>query len=369
MYCEKYMLEAARLAEMGRGHTSPNPLVGAVVVKNDQIVGVGFHRKAGTEHAEVLALNMAGAMAEGAELYVTLEPCAHHGKTPPCADKIIRHGVKKVYVGIQDPNPLVAGKGIEILRAAGIEVEVGFLESYLREQNRFFLHWITKQLPYINLKFAMTLDGKIATCDGDSKWITNEASRAKVQELRHISDAVLVGVDTVIADNPRLNYRGDCSEQPYKIICDSRLRIAPEATVIRNQPEKTIIATVTDDENKIKALQALGVNIIRCKAAPDNRVDLRDLCQKLKPFGILSILVEGGAHIHGAFFDSGLVNRVYAFIAPKLMGQSKGLSPIMGKGIKDMQSIPALENVSHESFEEDILITGDYPENQYLQGR
>lgn len=311
-YDEKYMRLAMQLAGNAIGRTSPNPLVGAVIVKDNRVVGCGWHRKAGTPHAEVHALNQAGELAQGADVYVTLEPCAHYGKTPPCAKALVEAKVKNVYGGLLDVNPKVAGKGFKILEDAGIHVEYGFLQDELRKQNEVFFKWIEHKKPFIVLKAAMTLDGKIATATGQSKWITNETSRAYGYKLRDIYDGIMVGINTVIEDNPMLTARVDGGKNPIRIVVDSSLKIDINANVVQDKSAKTIIAT-TDKANKDKILklQAQDVDVIVVDKDENDKVDIEKLLDILGQQNICSILVEGGATLSGSFVAKKLVDKEY----------------------------------------------------------
>lgn len=358
-YDEKYMRLAMQLAGNAIGRTSPNPLVGAVIVKDNRVVGCGWHRKAGTPHAEVHALNQAGELAQGADVYVTLEPCAHYGKTPPCAKALVEAKVKNVYGGLLDVNPKVAGKGFKILEDAGIHVEYGFLQDELRKQNEVFFKWIEHKKPFIVLKAAMTLDGKIATATGQSKWITNETSRAYGYKLRDIYDGIMVGINTVIEDNPMLTARVDGGKNPIRIVVDSSLKIDINANVVQDKSAKTIIAT-TDKANKDKILklQAQNVDVIVVDKDENDKVDIEKLLNILGQQNICSILVEGGATLSGSFVAKKLVDKVYFFIAPKIVGGKEAKTPVAGTGILNLQEALALKDIQIEKLEEDILIIG-----------
>lgn len=358
-YDEKYMRLAMQLAGNAIGRTSPNPLVGAVIVKDNRVVGCGWHRKAGTPHAEVHALNQAGELAQGADVYVTLEPCAHYGKTPPCAKALVEAKVKNVYGGLLDVNPKVAGKGFKILEDAGIHVEYGFLQDELRKQNEVFFKWIEHKKPFIVLKAAMTLDGKIATATGQSKWITNETSRAYGYKLRDIYDGIMVGINTVIEDNPMLTVRVDGGKNPIRIVVDSSLKIDINANVVQDKSAKTIIAT-TDKANKDKILklQAQDVDVIVVDKDENDKVDIEKLLDILGQQNICSILVEGGATLSGSFVAKKLVDKVYFFIAPKIIGGKEAKTPVAGTGILNLQEALALKDIQIEKLEEDILIIG-----------
>lgn len=358
-YDEKYMRLAMQLAGNAIGRTSPNPLVGAVIVKDNRVVGCGWHRKAGTPHAEVHALNQAGELAQGADVYVTLEPCAHYGKTPPCAKALVEAKVKNVYGGLLDVNPKVAGKGFKILEDAGIHVEYGFLQDELRKQNEVFFKWIEHKKPFIVLKAAMTLDGKIATATGQSKWITNETSRAYGYKLRDIYDGIMVGINTVIEDNPMLTARVGGGKNPIRIVVDSSLKIDINANVVQDKSAKTIIATTDKaDKDKILKLQAQDVDVIVVDKDKNDKVDIEKLLDILGQQNICSILVEGGATLSGSFVAKKLVDKVYFFIAPKIVGGKEAKTPVAGTGILNLQEALALKDIQIEKLEENILIIG-----------
>lgn len=358
-YDEKYMRLAMQLAGNAIGRTSPNPLVGAVIVKDNRVVGCGWHRKAGTPHAEVHALNQAGELAQGADVYVTLEPCAHYGKTPPCAKALVEAKVKNVYGGLLDVNPKVAGKGFKILEDAGIHVEYGFLQDELRKQNEVFFKWIEHKKPFVVLKAAMTLDGKIATATGQSKWITNETSRAYGYKLRDIYDGIMVGINTVIEDNPMLTARVDVGKNPIRIVVDSSLKIDINANVVQDKSAKTIVATTDKaDKDKILKLQAQNVDVIVVDKDENDKVDIEKLLNILGQQNICSILVEGGATLSGSFVAKKLVDKVYFFIAPKIIGGKEAKTPVAGTGILNLQEALALKDIQIEKLEEDILIIG-----------
>lgn len=358
-YDEKYMRLAMQLAGNAIGRTSPNPLVGAVIVKDNRVVGCGWHRKAGTPHAEVHALNQAGELAQGADVYVTLEPCAHYGKTPPCAKALVEAKVKNVYGGLLDVNPKVAGKGFKILEDAGIHVEYGFLQDELRKQNEVFFKWIEHKKPFVVLKAAMTLDGKIATATGQSKWITNETSRAYGYKLRDIYDGIMVGINTVIEDNPMLTARVDGGKNPIRIVVDSSLKIDINANVVQDKSAKTIVATTDKaDKDKILKLQAQDVDVIVVDKDENDKVDIEKLLDILGQQNICSILVEGGATLSGSFVAKKLVDKVYFFIAPKIIGGKEAKTPVAGTGILNLQEALALKDIQIGKLEEDILIIG-----------
>lgn len=353
---EIFMKEALRIAKNAEGRTSPNPMVGAVIVREGKIIAEGWHRKAGTPHAEVHAINMAGELAKNSSLYVTLEPCSHFGRTPPCANKIVEAGISKVVIAMKDPNSKVAGRGIEILKSAGIEVEVGLLEEEARELNEVFLKWVTKKIPFVTAKFACSLDGKISTVGGESKWITCEESRKFSHHLRDISDAIMVGVNTVIADNPSLTTRIENGKNPIRILVDSMARTPLDSNVICDGQAKTVIAvTENAPSEKIAALKNLGIEIIF--AGKDEKVDLKILLEELARREITSVLVEGGGTLHFSMFEKNLVDKVFAFIAPKILGGKNALTAVEGAGFQKLSDAVQLKNLTAEKIGEDILLT------------
>jgi diaminohydroxyphosphoribosylaminopyrimidine deaminase/5-amino-6-(5-phosphoribosylamino)uracil reductase len=353
----KMMRQAVALARRGQGKTSPNPAVGCVIVKDGAVVGRGWHKKAGTPHAEVHALNDAGALAAGADVYVTLEPCAHFGKTPPCAKALIAAKVARVYVGMVDPNPLVAGGGIEMLRAAGIEVETGLLEATCRELNRPFIKWIQTKLPFVILKSALTLDGQSATASGDSRWVTGDQARREVHRLRGKVDAIMVGVGTVLKDDPLLTCRLPGGKDPLRVVVDSTLRTPLHAAILDvHSSARTVIATCSRDAAKIEALSSRGAEILSCRES-GGRVDLPDLFAKLGSRGVQSILLEGGSHLAGAALRAGLIDRCMIFIAPKLVGGA-GMGLFAGEGVALMGDAIKLEAMTVKRVGVDLLIEG-----------
>lgn len=356
---EKYMKRALELAKTAMGHTTPNPMVGCVVVKDGKVIAEACHEQYGQFHAERNALTRCTVDASGSEMYVTLEPCCHQGKTPPCTDIIIEKQIKKVYVGSMDPNPKVAGNGVRILKEHGIEVETGVLEEECYKLNEIFFHYITTGKPYIAMKYAMTLDGKIASATGDSKWITGEKAREHVHYLRKKYSAILVGVDTVLADDPMLNCRSDQGVDPIRIICDSNLRIPLDSQIVQTATAiPTIVAYAgTVDRKKVEEISSTGVELMKCGDA--EMVSLRILRDKLGERKIDSVLVEGGGTIHGSLLTEGIVNRVYAYIAPKLVGGGNAKSPVGGCGIEKMADAKELQNVEILTFDQDICIKGD----------
>jgi diaminohydroxyphosphoribosylaminopyrimidine deaminase/5-amino-6-(5-phosphoribosylamino)uracil reductase len=360
------MKRAITLARRGRGKTSPNPMVGCVIVRDGSIVGEGWHRKAGTPHAEILALRQASEKARGGDVYVTLEPCCHHGKTPPCTDALIRAGVARVCIGMKDPNPLVSGNGISLLRNAGITIECGILERECMILNEAFIKHITTGLPFTILKSAMTLDGKTATSTGDSKWITSEESRRYVHRLRSQVDAVAVGVGTVLADDPQLTCRmGVRGRDPLRVIVDSRLRTPHDAAILGLKSKAgTVIATIENDPAGADHFVRRGAEVLVCAQA-EGRVDLEDLLRKLGERGIQSVLVEGGRELAGSLLNKGLVDKFFLFYAPKILGGEDGLGFVSGRGPERMAAAFNLRDVTVTRFGRDILVQA-YPEGACL---
>jgi len=357
---EKYMRMALRLAERARGRTSPNPMVGAVVVKEGKVVARGLHEKAGEPHAEAIALRKAGKAAKGATLYVTLEPCSHTGKrTPPCSPLVISSGVKRVVVAMIDPNPKVSGGGVKALRFAGIRVETGLLETEARKLNEAFIKHISTGMPFITLKIAQTLDGKIATASGESKWITGEKAREEGHRLRDINDAILVGINTVLKDNPSLTTRIPKGRDPIRVIVDSKLRIPLTAKILKlKSSANTIVATLTGaPKSKIKKLQDAGAEVITVKSAR-GRVDLPGLMKKLGERDIMSVLIEGGAEVNASALKSGIVDKVVMFIAPTLMTGRDALCSIGGESPVKLRQALRLHDVSVRFAGQDIMIEG-----------
>jgi diaminohydroxyphosphoribosylaminopyrimidine deaminase/5-amino-6-(5-phosphoribosylamino)uracil reductase len=352
----KHMKRAVALARKGIGKTSPNPAVGCVIVKGGVIVGEGWHRKAGGPHAEVLALEMAGDAAQGADVYVTLEPCCHTGKTPPCSKALIKAGVKRVIAGMKDPNPKVSGGGLAALKRAGIETSCGLMEEACRAINLPFIKQVTTGIPFVTYKCAMTLDGNIATITGESRWISCEESRKHVHRMRARMDAVMVGVDTVIADNPQLTVRHVRGRNPLRIIVDTRLR-TPESVIVLSGPQssKTIIATTESNPRVHARYLKQGATIVVCEEY-DGRVSMNDLLQKLGAMGVQSILLEGGSRLAGDMLQHGLIDELVFFIAPKLIGNN-GFAPFTLQGITSMTEALQVEFTDLVRIGTDIVIT------------
>ncbi|MGI6065595.1 MAG: bifunctional diaminohydroxyphosphoribosylaminopyrimidine deaminase/5-amino-6-(5-phosphoribosylamino)uracil reductase RibD [Bacillota bacterium] len=358
---ELFMKKALELARLAEGWTSPNPMVGAIVVRDGRIIGQGYHQRAGTPHAEVHALRMAGKEAKGSTLYVTLEPCCHYGRTPPCVDTILEAQVARVVTAMEDPNPKVAGGGLKKLRQNGVEITTGVLENEARVLNEIFLKSITAALPYIAVKSALTLDGKIATKTGSSRWITGHEARLKAHRLRHIHDGVLVGIGTILADNPQLTVRipGETLKNPVRIVIDSSLRITPDAQVLNQSQAPTLIYTARPAAEKMEKLKSQGVKVIKCPG-PDGQVDLKEALKDMFQRGISSILVEGGAGINGTLLDQKLIDKMYVFYAPKVIGSHLAPGMFAGSGVSDMQDAVLLDKTSVEIIGPDVLISG-YP--------
>jgi diaminohydroxyphosphoribosylaminopyrimidine deaminase / 5-amino-6-(5-phosphoribosylamino)uracil reductase len=355
---QDYMALAINLAKAAEGQTSPNPQVGAVLVKEGQIVGMGAHLKAGEPHAEVHAIRMAGEKANGATLYVTLEPCSHFGKTPPCSNLVIESGIRKVFVASVDPNPLVGGAGIKKMRESGIEVEVGLLEEEAIALNKVFFHYISTGLPYVTLKSATSLDGKVATVTGESKWITGEEARKDVHQFRHTQDAILVGVNTVITDNPSLTTRLETGgKNPIRVILDSNLRTPLKSGVIHDQAAKTIIVTGAGAEpERAKQFEEQGIEIIKLET---EKVGIKEMLEKLGERGITSLYVEGGAEVHGSFLREKAFQRVITYIAPKLIGGRNAPSAYGGEGIARLEETVPLKVIDVKQIGQDIRIIAE----------
>lgn len=354
----QYMKRAIALSKKGIGYVNPNPLVGAVIVKDGRIIGEGYHEFYGGAHAEVNAFKNAIEDVAGAHMYVTLEPCSHFGKTPPCVDKIIENKISKVFVGLLDPNPLVMGRGIQKLIDNGIEVKVGLLDEQISKLNEIFLKYITTKQPFCIMKTAMTLDGKIATTAGDSKWITNEKSRNYVHQVRNRVAAIMVGIGTVLHDNPSLTTRlvNKKSSDPIRIIVDSNGRLPLDSTIFKtgNKDNTIIVVTEKVDLHKLEVLrEKLEVIIVPEK---DGLVDLKLLFKTLGEKGIDSILLEGGGNLNFSALEAKLVDKLLTFIAPKILGGKEALTPVEGQGISQISSAILVENSKVYHFNDDIMI-------------
>lgn len=356
---KKYMQYALELAKRGQGAVNPNPYVGAVIVKDHKIIGEGWHKQYGGPHAEINALASCSESTVGATLYVTLEPCCHYGKTPPCVEAIIKSGIRKVVVGALDPNPLVAGEGVKRLREYGIEVVTNVLEQECNQLNEVFFHFITHQTPFVVMKYAMTLDGKIATVSGASKWITGEKAREEVHRDRHRLMGIMVGIETVLKDNPLLTCRIENGRNPIRIICDTHLRMPLQSNIVETASYiKTIIATCNKDQTLHAPFLEMGCEIL---VVPNKagHIDLSILMQKLGQEGIDSILLEGGARLNEAMLKAQLVHKIKAYIAPKVFGGDLAKSPIGGEGIKQLQACYQLKHMDIKKIGCDVLIEGE----------
>ncbi|MBF0184399.1 MAG: bifunctional diaminohydroxyphosphoribosylaminopyrimidine deaminase/5-amino-6-(5-phosphoribosylamino)uracil reductase RibD [Magnetococcales bacterium] len=361
---QRYMGQALRLARRAIGRTRPNPMVGCVLVRAGRVVGKGYHQQAGGPHAEVWALRQAGALAGGATAYVTLEPCSHFGRTPPCADALLQAGVARVVVAMTDPNPQVAGRGVQRLRAGGVVVDEGVLQAEAARLNAPFVSWITRGRPLLTVKMASSLDGKTATCGGESQWITGATARQWVQRMRAEHDAVLTGIGTVLADNPRLNSRLPGGRDPVRVVVDSALRTPLSAALVTSSEQAPlwIASTERADRERRAAWQALEesgrVSLLTCRATAEGRVDLTDLLAQLAQRNLLSVLVEAGAQLSGALFAAGLVDRLALFLAPSLLGGAAAPGLLAGVGVARLAEAWRLHDCRVSMVGEDLLLEG-----------
>jgi diaminohydroxyphosphoribosylaminopyrimidine deaminase/5-amino-6-(5-phosphoribosylamino)uracil reductase len=359
-----FMQQALALARKGEGYTSPNPMVGAVLVKNGEIVGSGYHRMAGGPHAEVNAIADAGAQADGATLYVTLEPCNHTGRTPPCTHAILEAGIRRLVVAMRDPNPNVAGGGLEFLQSKGLEVSIGLCETAARKLNEYFVKYVRTQRPFVVLKCAATLDGRIATRNGDSKWVTGAAARQHVHCLRHGVDAIMVGIDTIKRDDPSLTTRleNGGGKDPLRVILDTHLSISPEARVLNLESEvaTVLVAGQTDDEALALKRQTLEARGARVVTAPVDKglIDLDALMTQLGQMGVTSLLIEGGGRVLASALAAQIADKVVFFYAPKILGGDDGVPICRGPGPALMQDCIAVKHLRVERLGEDIMIEG-----------
>jgi diaminohydroxyphosphoribosylaminopyrimidine deaminase/5-amino-6-(5-phosphoribosylamino)uracil reductase len=349
------MREALRLAERGVGRTSPNPAVGAVVARGGRWIGRGYHRRAGGAHAEVFALRQAGVRARGATLYVTLEPCCHFGRTPPCVDAVLASGVSRVVVGSLDPNPRVRGRGVARLRRAGLRVDVGVLEDPCRALNEDFTKYVTRGLPFVVLKLAATLDGRIASAGGDSRWVTGSAARRRVHEMRNRLDAVVVGSETVRIDDPELTCRLRRGRHPLRVILDGRLRSPASARVFTRDPGRTLLYTLADRGAKAERLRRRGVTVRR--GGGDRTGSLRRVLRDLARDGIKSVLIEGGGVLAAHALRAGLVDRLAVFLAPKILG-GDGRPMVAPMQLRRMEDALPIADVRLERLGADLLVQG-----------
>lgn len=375
---EKYMRRAIELAKKGRGHVNPNPLVGAVIVRDGEIIGEGYHECYGQLHAERNAIANAkkrGNSLEGSTIYVTLEPCCHYGKTPPCTEAIIEEKIARVVVGSDDPNPLVSGKGFQMLREKGIEVIPHFLKEECDAMNHVFFHYIRTGTPYVAMKYAMTMDGKIACYTGDSKWVTGEESRAHVQTLRNHYKGIMAGIGTVLADDPMLNCRIEGGRDPIRIITDSHLRIPMDSQLVRTAGQQPlIVACLPDaDEEKAAQLQEKGVEVLRIPGVTtaditEEQKEVISLPVLMKELGarkIDGILLEGGGQLNESALQAGIVDRIYCYIAPKIFGGAQAKTPVEGQGLTRAADAWQFNRIGMQEFGQDILL--EYEKAQELQ--
>lgn len=355
---EEYMRTAIQLAQKGCGWVNPNPMVGAVIVKDGKIIGQGFHRKFGGPHAERNALSDCVSSPLGAALYVTLEPCCHYGKTPPCTEAILDSGIRRVVVGSSDPNPLICGKGTEILRSRGIEVTEGVLKDECDSFNKSFFHYIRTKTPYVVMKYAMTMDGKIATRTGKSQWITGEAARRRVHEDRHRYSAIMAGIGTVLVDDPLLTCRLENGRNPIRIVCDTNLRTPLSSRLVSTAKLfGTILATSAEEHERHLPYLEAGCKIV-VVPEKDGHIDLNCLMVKLGEMEIDSILLEGGGTLNWSALQSGIVNKVQTYIAPKLFG-GNGKTPVAGIGADRLDEAFQLSKPSITLIGEDILLESE----------
>lgn len=355
----KYMKLAIELAKKGGGFVNPNPLVGSVIVKDNQIIGQGYHEYYGGLHAERNALKNCTISPKGAKLYVTLEPCCHYGKTPPCSQAIIDSGISEVIIGTLDPNPLVAGKGVKVLEKNNIKVKIGVLEKECQKLNKIFLKYISTKIPYVIMKYAMTIDGKITTYKNKSKWISSKKSRLLAQKTRHNLMAIMVGVNTVINDDPNLTCRLENCKQPIRIVCDTHLRLPINSKIVQTANQiKTYIATSSQNVLKIQEYQQFGCHIIKVEKL-GKYIDLKDLMIKIGELGIDSILLEGGSTLNWSALEQGIVDEVHAFIAPKIFGGSLALTPVGGQGVSLPKNAIKLKPYAFQKVGQDYLIESE----------
>lgn len=375
---EKYMRRAIELAKKGSGHVNPNPLVGAVIVRDGEIIGEGYHECYGQLHAERNAIANAkkrGNSLEGSTIYVTLEPCCHYGKTPPCTEAIIEEKIARVVVGSDDPNPLVSGKGFQMLREKRIEVIPHFLKEECDAMNHVFFHYIRTGTPYVAMKYAMTMDGKIACYTGDSKWVTGEESRAHVQTLRNHYKGIMAGIGTVLADDPMLNCRIEGGRDPIRIIADSHLRIPIDSQLVRTAGQQPlIVACLPDaDEEKAAQLQEKGVEVLRIPGVTtaditEEQKEVISLPVLMKELGarkIDGILLEGGGQLNESALQAGIVDRIYCYIAPKIFGGAQAKTPVEGQGLTRAADAWQFNRIGMQEFGQDILL--EYEKAQELQ--
>lgn len=367
MLDSEYMKAALSLARLAIGYTSPNPAVGAVIAKENNVIGMGYTQPAGSDHAEIIALRQAGDHADGATMYVTLEPCCHYGRTPPCTQAIIDAGISEIYISLLDPNPLVSGQGVIQLNNAGIKTHVGAFRDEAYTINEAYFKFIVTGIPFVTAKFAVSLDGKIATKSGDSKWISNNESRKYVHKLRDTVDAIVVGVNTVLVDNPSLTARncccgrgGICKDQPLRLVVDSKGKTPVEALIFQQPGETTLVIGDSIDSKKKEQFIQLGIKLLE---VPDNTglVDVEKLLQVLGKQEITSILVEGGSQLLGSFFDHRLVDKVLVFVSPIIIGGSKATTAVAGDGVEKVTDAFHLNCIDIEKLGDNMLVSGYVP--------
>ncbi len=351
-----YIKETLSLARKAQGNTFPNPLVGAIIVKNSKVIAKGYHKKAGLAHAEIEAINSAKESIKGATLYLNLEPCYHRGRTGPCVDEVIAAGIKKVVIATKDPNPLVNGKSIAKLKKAAIEVRLGICEKEARKLNEVFFTNMEKNRPFVVAKIAQSLDGKIATSKGQSKWITSTKTRRFSKSLRDKYDSILVGSNTIIKDNPKLE---GLNKILYKVVISPRLNLSPKFNIFRNNPEKVIIFTALENKNKVKVFPR-EVNFIFLKKTTEG-LSIKKILRSLYKRGVTSVFIEGGSDTLGRFFKKKLIDKIYFFIAPKIIGGRKALGSISGEGFPSPNNCPKIRGLNIKNLGKEILIWG-YPD-------
>lgn len=362
---EKYMAMAIELAKKGYGYTAPNPVVGAVIVKDGCMIGQGYHEKYGEPHAERNALASCTQSPKGATIYVTLEPCCHHGKQPPCTEAILQAGISRVVTGSGDPNPLVGGKGIQILKDHGIQVREHVMKEKCDALNQAFFHYIQTGRPYVTMKYAMTIDGKIAAYTGASKWVTGEEARHHVHEQRKKNTAIMVGIVTVLADDPMLNCRIEGGRDPVRIICDTHLKMPVTSKIVKTAKDiPTIIACCTADEELQRPYREAGCKILLTEKKM-NHIDLEQLMEQLGKEKIDSILLEGGGTLNWAALNAGIVQKIQAYIAPKIFGGTTAKTPVEGIGVEVPDQAFLIKNRTIRLLGEDLLVEGDVERNVY----
>ena len=362
---EKYMAMAIELAKKGYGYTAPNPVVGAVIVKDGCMIGQGYHEKYGEPHAERNALASCTQSPKGATIYVTLEPCCHHGKQPPCTEAILQAGISRVVTGSGDPNPLVGGKGIQILKDHGIQVREHVMKEKCDALNQAFFHYIQTGRPYVTMKYAMTIDGKIAAHTGASKWVTGEEARHHVHEQRKKNTAIMVGIGTVLADDPMLNCRIEGRRDPVRIICDTHLKMPVTSKIVKTAKDiPTIIACCTADEELQRPYREAGCKILLTEKKM-NHIDLEQLMEQLGKEKIDSILLEGGGTLNWAALNAGIVQKIQAYIAPKIFGGTTAKTPVEGIGVEVPDQAFLIKNRTIRLLGEDLLVEGDVERNVY----